>query len=93
MEAVIDALLPVLKEVGRGPPGEGASVLALRHGDAVCTHGDDDVTRLVVDGNDTKVGVELVVVFVQRFGADQLTVDDQTCKEIQLLIFEKQTWL
>lgn len=81
--------LPVLYDFRRGAPGEGVVVPAVRHGDAVSADGHADSIRLVVDGDDAKVGVQFVFFHLLR--ADQLTVHHQTFGTRKLRVNQSKT--
>lgn len=68
--------LPVLRDLSRGSPGEGAVVPAGAHVDPGGADAHADPVRLVVDGDGAKVGVQFVLL--RLLGANQLTVDGQT---------------
>lgn len=74
------AHLPVLAEVGRGRPAEGVVGPAVghSHSHARRAHGHTDPVRLVVDGDNAKIGLEF---FLQGLlGTNQLTIHHQACR-------------
>lgn len=75
----MEAELPVLDDVSRGAPGERVAAAAVGHGDPVGANLHADPGRLVVDGDDAKVGADSV--FVRLLGADQLAVHHNTCTQ------------